>query len=199
VISRLRGEVVSRDIDSVEILTPGGVVYQVEVPLSVFQKIPREGSPLELLTVQVVKEDSVSLYGFAETHERTLFKRLLTAKGVGPKLALGLMSTYAAPRLARALAERDVKALSQVSGVGKKTAERIVLELADKMEDLAVSAGVEPGEEQGAQEAVAALTGLGYSFVEADQAVREAIDSGAGATTHRRQRRRARPATGAQG
>ena len=182
-ISRLRGVVLERDVDRVEILTQGGVVYEVDVPLSVFQRLPREGSEIELRTVYVVKEDSADLYGFIDVIERSLFARLLTASGVGPKLALGMMSTYAAPRLAQALAERDVRALTQVSGVGKKKAERIILELADKVEDLAVAGRVGGEDQEGAQGAVAALTGLGYSFADADLAVREAIDSGVATTT----------------
>jgi len=170
-------------VERVEILTVGGLVYEVEVPLSVFQELPREGSDVELRTVYVVKEDSASLYGFTRHHERALFSRLLTASGVGPKLALAMLSTFAAPRLARALAERDLQALTQVSGVGKKKAEKIVLELADKVQDLAVAGPEDSPEGQGAQGAVAALTGLGYNFVEADLAVREAIEAGGAENT----------------
>lgn len=183
-ISRIRGELLHRDLDSVEVLTPGGIVYEVEVPLTVFQRLPREGSQIELRTVHVVKEDSANLYGFMEAHERALFSRLLGASGVGPKLALAMMSTYTAPRLARALSERDVRALVEVSGVGKKKAERIILELADRVQDLAIAVASEPkGADHGAQAAVLALTTLGYSYVDADQAVREAIDDGAESKT----------------
>ena len=182
-ISRLRGQLLSRDLDRVEILTPSGVVYEVEVPLSVFQRLPREGSEIELRTAHVVKEDSASLYGFMEARERSLFSRLLTASGVGPKLALAMLSTYTAPRLARALAERDLQALSQVSGVGKKKAEKIVLELADKVQDLAFVAEDDSPGTEGAQGAVAALTALGYDFVEADRAVREAMEVGGAEST----------------
>lgn len=183
-ISRVRGVVLERDVDGVEILTAGGLVYELEVPLSVFQRLPRPGSDVELRTVYVVREDSASLYGFMEVHERALFARLLTASGVGPKLALAMMSTYPAHRLARALAEKDIRALTQVSGVGKKKAEKIILEMADRVQDLAVAAEV--GDEEavpGAQGAVAALTNLGYGFAEADQAVREAVEAGEATTT----------------
>ena len=101
---------------------------------------------------------------------------------MGPKVALAMLSTYSARRLVQALAEKDVNALKQVSGVGKKTAERIVLELADRVEDLALgapgAAGAGPGDGPGAQEAVAALVALGYSFVDADAAVRGALTQG---------------------
>jgi Holliday junction DNA helicase RuvA len=178
-ISRLKGTLLTRDTDRVEVETGGGVVYEVEVPLSVVRRLPSVGAAIELRTLQVVREDSTTLYGFLEPTERELFKRLLGARGVGAKLALAMLSTYDAPRLARALAEKDVPALQQVSGVGRKTAERIVLDLADKVTDLAVGGGdavAAPG--AGAQDAVAALVALGYSFGDADAAVRAVLSAG---------------------
>ena len=134
--------------------------------------------------MQVVREESLTLYGFIESFERELFIRLLSASGVGPKVALAMLSTYSARRLARALAEKDIAALTQVSGVGKKTAERIILELADKVEDLAIGPEGEPGgPPAGAQEAVAALVTLGYSFPDADAAVRNALAEGEAEST----------------
>jgi len=182
-ISRLKGTLISRELDHVEVETAGGVVYEVQIPLSILERLPRPPAPdFEIRTLQVVREDSVTLYGFLEPFERELFVRLLGASGVGPKVALAMLSTYSAPRLAQALAEKDVNALKQVSGVGKKTAERIVLELADRVEDLAVEAagpdGTGVGAGPGAQEAVGALVALGYSFVDADAAVRHALADG---------------------
>ncbi len=182
-ISRLKGTLVSRELDHVEVETAGGVVYQVQIPLSILERLPKPPAPdFEIRTLQVVREDSVTLYGFIEPFERELFRRLLGAPKVGPKVALSMLSTYSAGRLAQALAEKDVNALTQVSGVGKKTAELIVLELADKVEDLALGAagsdGADAGTGPGAQEAVAALVALGYSFVDADAAVRGALTQG---------------------
>ncbi len=183
-ISRLKGTLLTRDPDgTVEVETPGGVVYEVEVPLTVLQRMPSSGSPVELRTVQVVREDAVALFGFLDAQERDLFRRLMSTSGVGARLALAMMSAYAAHRLARALVEKDVNALKQVSGVGKKTAERLVLELADKVQDLAVGldeGGAGPGQQ--AQEAVAALVALGYSFTDADAAVRAVLENGGAAT-----------------
>ena len=184
-ISRLRGQLLSRDAEGmVEVETPGGVVYEAEVPLTVLQRMPAPGSPIELRTLQVVREDALDLYGFLEVGERELFRRLMIVKGVGPKLALKLLSAYAAPRLARALAEKDVGALQQVSGVGKKTAERLALELWDKVGDLAVGAGGAGGEPTPpvAQGAVAALVALGYTFADADTAVRKVLEEGGAET-----------------
>ncbi len=182
-ISRLRGTLISRDLDHVEVETGGGVVYEVQIPLSILERLPKPPAPdFVIHTLQVVREDSATLYGFMEPFERELFSRLLGASGVGPKMALAMLSTYSARRLAQALTEKDVNALKQVSGVGKKTAERIVLDLADKVEDLAIGAGgpdgADAGTGSGSQEAVAALVVLGYSFVDADAAVRGALTQG---------------------
>ncbi len=178
-ISRLHGTLLVRDPDGVEVETSGGVVYEVEVPLTVFQRLPRAGDPVQLRTVQVVTDTSVSLYGFLDDLERRLFKRLLGASGVGGKLALSMLSTYTAERLARALAEKDITALRQVSGVGKKTAEKLALELSDKVEDLAIlTPSGQGGAPSVAQDAVQALVALGYSFADADQAVRDVLEEG---------------------
>jgi len=179
-ISRLRGKLVTRELDYIEIETAGGVVYEIHIPLSILERLPQPPcAGFEIRTLQVVREDSLTLYGFIESYERELFGRLLGASGVGPKVALAMLSTYSARRLAKALVEKDVHALTQVSGVGKKTAERIILELAGKVEDLAIGPEGEPGGPvPGAQEAVAALVALGYAFVDADAAVREALAQG---------------------
>jgi len=175
-ISRLRGTLLERGEHSVEIATVGGVVYEVEVPLSVAARLPAPGTEVELRTLHVVREEQVALFGFLEAGERALFLRLIGVSGVGAKLALALLSAYPARRLVRALAERDVPALVQVSGVGKKTAERLVLELSDRMEGLEMDVSGADGPVQGAQAAVQALVALGMPFQDADRAVREVLD-----------------------
>jgi Holliday junction DNA helicase RuvA len=180
VITRIRGTLISRELDHVEVETAGGIVYEVQIPLSILERLPKPPAPdFEIRTLQVVREDSLTLYGFIELFERELFSRLLGVPRVGPKLVLAMLSTYSAGRLAQALVEKDVNALTQVSGVGRKTAELIVLELADKVEDLAMEAagpgGAGGGAAPGSQEAVGALVALGYSFVDADAAVRRSL------------------------
>ena len=184
-ISRLQGTLLAREGERVELETNGGVVYEVEVPLTVLERLPVPGGALALRTVQVVTETSVALYGFIDAHERALFQRLLTASGVGAKVALAMMSTYSAERLARALVEKDTVALQQISGIGKKKAEKIALDLADKVADLAIltPTRADGGSAGEAQEAVQALVALGYSFGDADKAVRDALESGAPDTT----------------
>ena len=175
-ISRLQGKLLSRDAACVEVETSGGVVYEVEVPITVLQGLPSPGGSVELRTLQIVTENSIALYGFSNAHERLLFQRLLTATGVGAKLALAMMSTYSAERLARALVEKDSTALQQVSGIGKKKAEKIALDLADKVADLAIVTPVMDGVTGGARGAVQALVNLGYSFSVADTAVRSVLE-----------------------
>jgi Holliday junction DNA helicase RuvA len=180
-ISRLRGQLLTRTAEGlVEVETAGGVVYEAEVPLTVLQRMPAPGSPVDLRTHQAVSADSVRLYGFLDDAERALFRLLMTVDKVGPKLALQALSAYTAHRLARALAEKDVQALTQVSGIGRKTAERLVLELWDKVSDYAITLVADDGGPGAArsQEAVAALVALGISFADADDAVRRVVEAG---------------------
>jgi Holliday junction DNA helicase RuvA len=174
-ISRLKGTVVFRDPGVVEVETTGGVVYEVEVPLKVEERLPPVGEAIELRTVHVVREDSTSLYGFLEPHERDLFKRILRVQKVGPTIALSMLSAFSPGRLAQALVEKDLAVLTQIKGVGKKTAERIALELSEKVEDLALSPDRAAGMPLGADAAVTALVALGFSVTAANQAIRDAL------------------------
>jgi Holliday junction DNA helicase RuvA len=176
-IARVKGTLLRRDMDEIEVMTAGGVAYEIAIPISVFEKLPRPGGDIELHTVQVVREDALLLFGFLDDDERALFSRLLTASGVGPRLALSMMSTLSPARLVRALGDKDIAVLVQVPGVGRKTAERIVVELSDKVDDLAVAAsGVRP-QGRAAEGAVGALVSLGYSTADATSAVRRAIEA----------------------
>jgi Holliday junction DNA helicase RuvA len=121
------------------------------------------------------------LFGFSTPFERRVFQRVLNAKGVGPALALGLLSTLTADRLIRALRERDIATLQSVPRVGRKKAEQLILDLADKLDDLQVTGGPVVGrrlEGPGSEDATRALVALGYSSVDAERAVRQAIDEG---------------------
>jgi Holliday junction DNA helicase RuvA len=175
VISRIRGELVVRDLERAEVATPGGVTYEVFIPTTVFERLPRLGEQVSLRTVQVVREDSVALYGFLEETERTVFTRLLGATGVGPRLALGLMSAMSAESLVRAVRDRNVAALTAVSGVGKKTAERIALELSGKLDDIPFAPSALGARAPGTEEALRALQALGLSIPDAERAVRAVV------------------------
>ena len=174
-ISRVRGTLLRRDMESVEVMTASGIGYEVEIPLSVFEKLPRVNGEVELLTHHVVREDDELLFGFMLPAERDLFGRLLGASGVGPRLALAMMSALTPSALVRAIIDRDVATLVQVPGVGKKTAERIALELGDKLDDLSLRSA-QSVKGAAAQEAVGALVALGYATAEAGAAVRKAIE-----------------------
>jgi len=177
VISSLEGVLVTRELDRVEIFTDGGVGFELLIPLSVYESLPRTGERVRLHTHLVVKEDGWQLFGFSDAHERKVFQRLLGANGVGPALALGMLSTLSAARVVQAVSERDVATLQGVPRVGKKKAERLILDLAERMDDLHSTApGVKRPEGAGAEDAVRALVSLGYGQPDAERAVRGALD-----------------------
>ncbi len=173
-ISRIQGTLIARELDRAEVMTPGGVGYEVHIPRSVFERLPPAGRDVTFRTYLVVREDAHLLYGFLEEVERQVFARLLTASGVGPRLALSLLSALPAGRLVRAIRERDIAALTAVSGVGRKTAERLALDLASKLDDIAVPTSGGP-QGAGVEEALRALTVLGFPLADAERAVRETL------------------------
>lgn len=180
-ITLLVGTLLERDLTSVELLTQGGVGYTLAIPLSTFEALPKAGEPVRLHTHLVVKEDGWQLFGFATTYERNVFMRLLNAKGFGPQLALNMLSALSAERLVRAIRERDVATLQQVKGLGKKKADQLILDLADKLDDLqrGATSVVNTGG-AGVDDAVRALQSLGYGVVEAESGIRAALDAGEG-------------------
>jgi Holliday junction DNA helicase RuvA len=177
-ISHLTGVLSSKDIDRVEVMTPGGVGYELQIPLGVFETLPRQGDKISLHTHLVVKEDGWQLFGFSSVFERRLFQKLLTANGVGPSLALGLMSALSANRLVRAIQEKDIPTLQGVPRVGRKKAERLILDLADKLDGLGGEDGVPRVPAGAAEDAMRALVSLGYTNADAEKGVRSALDGG---------------------
>ena len=181
-ISQVSGKLTAKDLDRVEIMTQGGVGYELLVPLSVFEAVGRVGDQASLHTHLVVKEDGWQLFGFGSLYERRVFQKLLAAKGVGPALALGMLSTLTADRVVRALRDHDVATLQSVPRVGRKKAEQMILDIADKLDDLgagSVSGGGPRPEGGGAEDAIRALVSLGYSSIDAERAVQAALDAGA--------------------
>jgi len=166
-----------------------GVGYEVLIPLSSFDKLPQLGQEIRLLTHLAVREDAHTLYGFMSAAEREMFRLLIhTVSGIGPKIALNILSGISVAAFRGAVANGDVKALSQISGVGKKTAERIVIELKDKIgaagawEASSAQRALSP-EDQRVNDAVLALLALGFKQIEAHDSVRKAQASiGAQAT-----------------
>ena len=179
-ISHVTGVLSSKDIDRVEIMTPGGVGYELQIPLGVFETLPRQGEKISLHTHLVVKDDGWQLFGFSSVFERRLFQKLLTANGVGPALALGLMSALSANRLVRAIQEKDIPTLQGVPRVGRKKAERLILDLADKLDGLGGEDGTPRVAGGAAEDAMRALVSLGYTNADAEKGVRAALDGGGG-------------------
>lgn len=157
-----------------------GVGYEALIPLSSFDKLPQPGQDVKLLTQLVIREDAHTIYGFISEAERDLFRLLVnTVSGIGPKIALNILSGISVTAFRGAVANGDVKALSQISGVGKKTAERIVVELRDKVGaagawEASSAQRSLSASDQRINDAVLALMALGFKQVEAHDAVRAA-------------------------
>ncbi len=176
-IASVTGRLAAKGADRVTVETPGGVGYEVIVPLGVLEHLPAVGATVTLATELVVREDGWALYGFANAGERRFFQRLTSVSGVGPKLALALLSQLGVERAAKAVRSRDVASLASVSGIGKKTAERLALELADKVgEFVGETSGAAPAPLAGGAEAARrALEQLGYTTAEAERALRRVL------------------------
>jgi Holliday junction DNA helicase RuvA len=172
-IAHVRGRLASKSADRVVVETPGGVGYEVVVPLGVMERLPAAGAEVTLSTELVVREDGWSLYGFLDEAERRFFQRLTSVSGIGPKIGIAVLSALGVERGARALREKNIALLASVSGIGRKTAERLALELGDKVEEFTEAPAIDVP--AGAEAALKALERLGYATAEADRAVRQAL------------------------
>ena len=187
-IGRLRGLVLEKRPPQL-LLDVGGVGYELEAPLSAFFDLPRADTPVSLFTHLVVREDAQLLYGFRSRPERELFRALIRVNGVGPKLALALLSGIDAPELVRCIQEGDVTSLTRLPGVGKKTAERLIIEMRDRIAE-AFGEALPPELARPStvatpdpkvnlrDEAEGALIALGYKPAEASRAVAAVTEDG---------------------
>jgi Holliday junction DNA helicase RuvA len=176
-IGSLRGRIASKTPPQL-MIEVGGVGYELEAPMSTFFHLPGVGQDVSLLTHLVVREDAQMLYGFATQQERRLFRNLLKVSGVGPKIALALLSGISVEAFAQCILNEDVATLVRVPGIGRKTAERLFIEMRDRVKDLTLAAGIAPSEGASAQsEALGALVGLGYKLAEATRLVK-AVEPG---------------------
>jgi Holliday junction DNA helicase RuvA len=196
-IATLTGTLTEKSPDQIVVQTDGGVGYAVQVPLGVFERLPALHGRCTLFTELVVREDGWLLFGFDLAAEKTIFQRLLGASGFGPKLALALLSALGPDRTVRSIREKDLAALSTVSGIGRKKAERLVLELQDRFPDVVLDSG--PTRPRGGADAVRALEGLGYQAAAAEDAVRLALEETPGADTAAVVRRALQHLTGSKG
>jgi len=176
-IGRLQGTVLSRG-DAEVLVDVNGIGYEVEVPASTLYLLPEAGQRVVLHTHFVVREDAQQLYGFLELKERSLFRLLIKVNGVGPRLALGILSAMESPRFVAAVMKDDVAALVKLPGVGRKTAERLIIEMRDRLKEWELEYGQVTAQTtlvgkaaDMLQEAEAALISLGYKPQEASRAV----------------------------
>jgi Holliday junction DNA helicase RuvA len=192
VIGRLTGRVVSEEPDGTVVVDVGGVGYDVLVPLGTLGRTRADDSGRLTLWVHThVREDTLALYGFADENERVAFRALLGVSNVGPKIAIAVLGALPAAELSRAVARQDLAAMKGIPGVGKKIAERLLLELRDKLPTLAPAiAAVHPGGvaargDTGDERLRSALTGMGFKPSEADRAVASLAAAAATATATR--------------
>lgn len=184
-IGRLRGELLEVD-GNMAVVDCGGVGYEVTLPESVLMQLAAPGEKVDILTRQIFREDGVSLYGFLLPFQRRLFDLLLSVKGCGPKVVLALIGQLGEDSVASAILVQDPKVLARASGVGPRLAERIVLELKDKMQEEALTRKIEasmPPPRSGTRsedELVEALMALGYSKREAESAAAPAREEADG-------------------
>lgn len=185
-ITRLTGILAERDFTEAAI-DVNGVTYSVSIPLSTYDKLPPLGEKVTLYTHLSVREDDMQLFGFSTKEERSLFRMLVSAvSGVGPKLALGVLSGISMDAFQAAVANSDIKALSKINGIGKRTAERIVLEMKDKMGNLSLpgNAPVMPTKySPEAADAIAALVSLQIKHDTAEKTIAKISAENPGAST----------------
>ena len=170
-IAHLRGKLMQKDPARV-IVDVNGVGYEIFIPLTTFTALPDTGSEVSIDIHTHVREDIIALYGFSTRRERTIFEKLMTISGIGPKLAVTILSGGSVEELVSAIKRSDLARLTAIPGVGKKTAERIVLELKDKLRDFA-EAVQKPGVET---DVMSALENLGYSRALVESALRRAAN-----------------------
>ena len=175
-IAHLRGLLLSKSPNAV-VVDCNGVGYELAISVSTFTELGAEGSVVKLHVHTHVREDALALFGFAELTEKRLFEKLLTISGIGPKLAITVLSGISAERLVGAIRAGDHATLTKIPGIGKKTAERVVLELKDKLDDMVGSTpetGAKPSLGAVADDVLSALVNLGYPRPVAQKAVETA-------------------------
>lgn len=173
-IAHLRGRLISKQPQQA-IVEAAGVGYDVAISVSTYTSLPAEGAEVALHIHTQVREDTLALYGFLDRNDKRIFERLITVSGVGPKLAITIQSGLPAERLVAALRAQDHATLTRIPGVGKKLAERLVVELKDKLEDLAAAAPAVATAGPAAEDVLSALVNLGYQRPSAQKAIEAAV------------------------
>jgi Holliday junction DNA helicase RuvA len=178
VIARLTGTILDLKTDRV-VLDVHGVGYELAIPLGTFSALPPAGEKAVLHVHTHVREDAISLFGFATPQEKYVFERLLSVSGIGPKVALTVLSGLPLPELVGAIASQNARLLSTIPGVGKKLAERLGLELKEKLAGFGLGSapGSPPAKTSVVDDAIGALQNLGYKALQAEQAVEKAVSA----------------------
>ena len=174
-IAHLRGRLFAKDPGHV-IVEAGGVGYEVIISVPTFTALPAEGAEVSLHVYTQVREDILALYGFLDLKEKRLFERLITVSGVGPRLAVTILSGLSPERTVNAIRAQDHATLTHIPGVGKKLAERLVVELKDKLEDMAVAPAAVVSAGPAAEDVLSALTNLGYQRPADQTAIEAAVE-----------------------
>ncbi|RUO26339.1 Holliday junction branch migration protein RuvA [Aliidiomarina minuta] len=181
-IGRISGSIIAKQAPDL-LIDVGGVGYEIQLPMTCFFELPAVGQPATLWTHFVVREDAQLLYGFNQLHERALFRQLIKAQGVGPKMALAIMSGMSASQFVSSVQQGDISTLVKIPGVGKKTAERLVVEMRDRLKDFgqdnpdtglpgnALGDSPVPAVASPRDDALSALLALGYKPAQAEKAV----------------------------
>ena len=186
VIGRIAGKLLEKNPPQV-LVDAHGVGYEIDVPMSTFYNLPELGGTVSLFTHLVVREDAHLLYGFGSENERRAFRQLLKVNGIGAKIALSVLSGASADEFARWVQTGDIAALTRIPGIGKKTAERIIVELRDRIDGIALATfgigGSGGGPKDPVAEASVALQQLGYKPVEVARLVKDAAEAGDTAET----------------
>ena len=188
-IAFVSGKVASKTLESV-VVEAGGLGYRLLVPTSTYQQLPDEGEKVHLHTYLNVREDAMELFGFAAETERDVFETLRKVSGIGPKLALAALSALSPAELRAAVLDGDTGRLTEISGVGKKTAQRMIVELKDRLDDVevdggaaALSGGATDAKREARADALSALLSMGMSKADAERALRKALRAEAGVQT----------------
>jgi Holliday junction DNA helicase RuvA len=173
-IAHLRGRLLTKQPQQA-IVEAAGVGYDVAISVSTYTSLPAEGAEIALHIHTQVREDTLALYGFLDRNDKRIFEKLITVSGVGPKLAITIQSGLPAERLVAALRAQDHATLTRIPGVGKKLAERLVVELKDKLEDMAAAAPAVAAAGPAAEDVLSALVNLGYQRPSAQKAIETAV------------------------
>jgi holliday junction DNA helicase RuvA len=175
-ISRIRGILIEKQAPSL-VIEVNGIGYELFAPMTTFYQLPNIGNEITLFTHMIVREDAQTLYGFINTQERVLFRSLIKVSGIGPKSALGILSGVTPNTFVKCIIDNDITTLIKMPGIGKKTAERLIIEMRDRLNDWQLNTGTATTEENMAvKDAISALVALGYRPQEAQKAVMQNKD-----------------------